>query len=189
MKANDLPPDLQALLKRAFLHLSDRKLPKADLSQLSEWLEGDGWDDVLTGLVSSYIDSSCLLDDFNDEMMLEHSDIENPKRIKASDRMAYARQHIDYLLSTSMDSVHAIPIIFEHEIQAELCFTMYYHPQGGATFGEFELHHRSEEFLERYASQIITDPRDLSDSQIRHLWKKSEAQLKSWEKRSEDHEG
>lgn len=189
MKIDELPLDLQALLKRAFLHLSDRSLPKVDLRPLSEWLEVEGWDDVVTGLVSSYIDSSCLLDDFNDEMLLEHSDIENASLIKASDRIAYARQRIEYLLSTSMDSVHAVPIMFEHEIQAELCFTMYYHPQGGATFGEFELHHRSEEFLERYAGEIITDPRDLSDSQIRHLWKKSEAQLKSWEKRSEDHEG
>ena len=49
-------------------------------------------------------------------------------------------------------------------------------------FGDFELCHSPEEFMKEFDGDLITTPADLSDLQILDLWKKSEAQLKSWRK-------
>jgi hypothetical protein len=178
----DLPLDFKRLLEKNVLHLWDEKYPAPDLTPLGEWLEVEGWDEVVSGLYSSCIYSNTVMTDLNDETLMEHMDIVKRKEIKNSDRISFARNHIEYLLSGSMDSIHSISIEFNDMPPAELCFTMYYHGQGGAMFGDFELCHSTEEFIKEFDGDLITSPADLSDLQILDLWKKSEAQLKSWRK-------
>ena len=176
----EFPRSLHKILEEAVLHLWDDNYPEPDLTPLGKWLEVDGWNEVVTGLFSSCIYASSILEDLNDENLIEYTEVANKKKIKNSDRITFARNHIEHLLSESMDSLHSITIDFEKMPPAELCFTMYYHGQGGAMFGDFELCHSPEEFIKEFDGDLITTPADLSDLQILDLWKKSEAQLKSW---------
>lgn len=178
----DLPLDLKRLLEKNVLHLWNEKYPAPDLTPLGEWLEVEGWDEVISGLYSSCIYSSNVMTYLNDETLMEHIDIVKRKDIKNSDRISFARNHIEYLLSDSMDSIHSISIEFNDMPPADLCFTMYYHGQGGAKFDDFELCHSPEKFIKEFDGDLITSPADLSDLQILDLWKKSEHQLKSWRK-------
>lgn len=177
-----LPSNLAKLLEEAVFHLWDENYPEPDLSILAEWLEAEGWDEVVSGMFSSCIYSSSILDAINDENLLECTDVLSKKKIRNSDRISFARNHIEHLLSESMDSIHSITIGFEHMPPAELCFTIYYHGQGGATFSDFQLCHSTEEFIEQFEGEIVTTPDKLSDLHILNLWKQSEVQLKSWRK-------
>ena len=174
------PVALQKKLEEAALHLWDKSYPEPDLSSMAVWLETDGWDFVVNGLYSSCIYSSVVMNDLDDETLMEHIEVTSRRKIKNSDRILFTKNHIEYLLSDSMDSLHSIPIEFRKMPPAELCFTMYYHGQGGAMFGDFQLCHSSEEFIEQFEGDIILTPDDLSDLQILNLWKQSEEQLKSW---------
>ncbi len=75
------PPNVQKTLDAAVLHLWDKRRPEPDLDSLSEWLEGDGWDDVVSLLVGCCIYTDRIMDDLNDETLLEYSDIADLKKI------------------------------------------------------------------------------------------------------------
>lgn len=181
MYAN-FPKNIKELLNTAINNLWDERVPQPDLSSMSDWLESDGWDDVVSGLTSSCIYTSRILEDFNDENLLEHRDIGNKQNITNDDRIAFARGLIDYLLSDSMDSCHSIPIETDQMPPAVLCFIMYFHPQGGASFYDLRVCHSAEDYLRDCGGEIINDSADLSNSEILGLWRKSEAHLKSWSK-------
>ena len=66
------PPKLQKILDKAVLHLWDKAIPLPDLSSLEEWLETDGWDDVVSGIQGSYIHLSEALEFFNDEVRIPY---------------------------------------------------------------------------------------------------------------------
>lgn len=70
------PPKLQKIIDKAVLHLWDKAIPLPDLSSLEEWLETDGWDDVVSGIQGSYIHLSEALEFFNDEDLMEYVDID-----------------------------------------------------------------------------------------------------------------
>jgi hypothetical protein len=174
------PTDIQSILDAAVLYLWDKRRPEPNLELLTEWLEGDGWDDVVSGLTASCIYTSRILDDMNDENLLEYRDIANQEIITNSDRIEFARCRIESLISDSMDSFHSIPIESKKMPPAELCFTMYYHPQGGASIDGISVCHSHQDYLDECKGEIITDVNDLSNTEILTLWKKSEAELKAW---------
>ena len=120
--------------------------------------------------------------DFNDENLLEHTDIENKQKITNHDRTTFARERINYLLSESLESCHSILIETDQMPPAELCFFMDYHPQGGASFYGLRVCHSAEDYLRDCSGKIISDQAELSNSKILDLWRKSEAHLKSWRK-------
>ena len=177
------PPNVQKTLDAAVLHLWDKRRPEPDFDSLSEWLEGDGWDDVVSLLVGCFIYTDRIMDDLNDENLLEYRDIDNQACITNSDRIEFARDHINHLISDSMDSFHALPVESKNMPPAELCFTMYFHPQGGAYFSGISVCHSHQDYLRACEGDFIIDANDLSDSQILNLWKKSEAKLKAWRKK------
>jgi hypothetical protein len=102
------------------------------------------------------------------------------------DRLIFARGQIEYLLSTSMDSFHSIPIEMKRMPPAEICFTMYFHGQGGATFYGIEVTHSAQDYIESLKGEFILDANDLSDMKFLDLWKKSEPKIKAWRKSSKN---
>ena len=168
---NRFPPALQKIIDEAVLHLWDENFPCPDLNALSGFLEGEGWDLVVEGLSGSCISADELTYVFHDEMLMEYTDITSIDSIKNIDRINFTRGHIEYLISQSMDSFHSIPIEAKKMPPANLCFTMYFHPQGGATFYGFELCHSSEDFIRARKGWLILDANDLSDKDILDLWK------------------
>jgi len=177
------PSNLKTILDAAVLHLWDNRRPQPDLEVLSAWLEGDGWDDVVSALIGGCIYTSRIMDDLNDETLLEYRDITDPKIITNPQRIEFARSRIEHLISDSMDSFHAIPLHSKKMPPAELCFMMDYHPQGGACFSGISVCHSHQDYLDDCDGEIIIDANDLSDVKILALWKKSEADLKAWRKK------
>jgi hypothetical protein len=177
------PPNVQKTLDAAVLHLWDKRRPEPDFDSLSEWLERDGWDDVVSLLVGCCIYTDRIMDDLNDENLLEYRDIENQASITNLDRIEFARDHINHLISDSMNSFHALPVESKNMPPAELCFAMYFHPQGGAYFSGISICHSHQDYLNECNGEIIIDANDLSDLEILALWRKSETQLKAWRKK------
>ena len=103
-----LPPNLQKIIDAAVLHLWDKRMPEPDLTQLIGWLESEGWNDVVKGLIACYVYVSEVIEVLNDETLMEFTDITDRKSIKNSDRIIFARKHIETLISESMDSFHSI---------------------------------------------------------------------------------
>ena len=166
------PPKLQKILDKAVLHLWDKAIPLPDLSSLEEWLETDGWDDVVSGIQGSYIHLSEALEFFNDEVLIEYVDIDQQLRITNDDRISFARNHMEFKISESMDSFHSIAFETKKMPPAVLCITMYYHGQGGAEFHDISVCHSTEDYLQDCCGEIIMDPNDLSDLKIIEMWKK-----------------
>jgi hypothetical protein len=176
------PSNVQKVLESALLHLWDKSRPEPALESLNDWLEGDGWDDVVSGLISSCIYTDRIMDDLNDECLLEYTDIADKYTITNSDRIEFARGRIEYFLSGSMYSVHSIEIDSKTMPPAKLCFTMYYHPQGGASISSLSVCHSHLDYLDE-CDGIIAGARELSDKDILTLWRKSEAKIKAWRKK------
>ena len=166
------PPNLQKSIDAAVLHLWDKRMPEPDLAQLIGWLESEGWNDVVKGLIACYVYVSEVIEVLNDETLMEFTDITERKSIINSDRILFARRHIDSLISSSMDSFHSIPISSKKFPPAELCLTMYFHPQGGADFYDICICHSAEDFVEAVKGELIMDAKDLSDKEILDLWRK-----------------
>ena len=78
----EFPRSLQKILEEGVLHLWDDNYPKPDLTPLGEWLEVDGWNEVVAGLFSSCIYASSILEDLNDENLIEYTEVTNKKKIK-----------------------------------------------------------------------------------------------------------
>lgn len=182
------PPKVRALLNAAVLALQDPARPVPDLSPITEWLEVDGWDYVVNGQVSSYchVDSLAgtndldkLLGFFNDDSLLEYTDIENYSLIKDSDRIEFARSEIARRLEESMDSVHCIPVHSTTVSPAYLCMMVYFHPQGGAFFSNLEVCHSVDDYLKPLKGDIVLDADSLSDKDILQRWHKGKL---SWPK-------
>ena len=165
------PPALQKIIDEAVLHLWDENFPCPDLNALSGFLEVEGWDLVVEGLSGSCISADELTYVFHDEMLMEYTEITSIDSIKNIDRINFTRGHIEHLISQSMDSFHSIPIEAQKMPPANLCFTLFFHPQGGATFYDFELCHSSEDFIQARKGRLILDANDLSDKEILDLWK------------------
>ena len=170
---NRFPPALQKIIDEAVLSLWDQDLPRPDLDALSGFLEVEGWDLVVEGLNGSCISADELTYVFHDEMLMEYTGITSIDSIKNIDRVKFTRGHIEYLISQSMDSFHSITIETQKMPPADLCFIVYFHYQGGATFYDFELCHSSEDFIQARKGSLIVNANDLSDKDILELWKES----------------
>ena len=175
---NRFPPALQKIIDEAVLHLWDENFPCPDLNALSGFLEVEGWDLVVERLNGSCISTDELTYVLNDETLMEYTDTTSIDSITNTDRITFTRRHIEDLLSQSMDSFHSICIETQKMPPADLCFTMYFHPQGGASFYGFELCHSSEDFIQARKGSLILDANDLSDKEILKLWKQSANELK-----------
>lgn len=177
----EFPPEVRALLDQAVLALWDPAQPVPDLSPITDWLEVDGWNYVVGGVVGAYcyVGSRTgpnylgqIVDDLKDDDLLEYSDIANYSRIKNADRIEFARSVIASRLEESMDSIHSIPVLSETMPPADLCMMMYFHPQGGAEFSNLVVCHSIEDYLEPLKGDIVMDANSLSDRDILKLWHK-----------------
>lgn len=172
-KPIEFPPEVRELLDAAVLALWDPARPAPDLSPISEWLEVDGWDYVVNGIVGPYRYLSELADYLDDDYLLDCTDIEKHSLIKNPDRIEFGRSVIASRLDDCMDSIHFIPVDSLSMPPAALCMMMYYHPQGGAEFSDLVLCHSIEDYLESLKGDIVMNADDLSDGDILGLWRKA----------------
>jgi hypothetical protein len=177
----EFPPEVRALLDQAVLALWDPARPDPDLNSITDWLEVEGWDYVVDGLVGAYryVGSRTgpnylgqIVDYLNDDYLLECTDIDNYSRIKNADRIEFARSVIASSLEESMDSIHSIPVLSDTMPPADLCMMMYFHPQGGAEFSNLFVCHSIDDYLEPLKGDIAMDANSLSDRDILKLWRK-----------------
>jgi hypothetical protein len=177
--ATKFPKRLQRLIDDGIRHLWDAKYPEPDLFLLAEWLESEAWDDVVSGLMSCYIDRDRVIEFLNDETLLEYFDINESIGITDEDRIGLARGRIDSLIEDSMCSAHVIDVESKGMPPASLAMTMYFHPQGGAEFYDLTICHSAEDYLASLKPEYILGQSDLSDDEILKLWKKSKARKKA----------
>ncbi len=177
----EFPPEVCTLLDQAVFSLWDPARPVPDLSPITGWLEVEGWDYVVDGLVGSYLYVGSrtgpnylgqIVDYLNDDYLLECTDIDDYSRIKNADRIEFARSDITSRLNESMDSIHRVSVRSDAMPPADLCMMVYFHPQGGAEFSNIVVCHSIDDYLESLKGDIVMDAKSLSDRDILKLWHK-----------------
>lgn len=171
----EFPPEVRSLLDQAVLALWDPARPVPDLSPITDWLEVDGWDHVVNGLVGPYLARESLCEILHDSALREDWDIGQKSRIRNADRIEYARSEIANRLADGMDTIACIPIDSPTMPPADLCMMVdYNHPQGGAQFPDLMVCHSIDDYLESLKGDIVMDADSLSDRDILRLWTKGD---------------
>jgi hypothetical protein len=173
------PKELQILIDDGIRHLWDPKYPDPDLILLADWLESEAWDDIVNGMMGSYIDRDRVIELLDDETLLEYFDIDESTGISDQDRIDFVRGRIHYLFENSMCSIHVIDVESKGMPPASLAMTMYYHPQGGAEFYDLTLCHSAEDYLASLQPECILAQGDISDEEILRRWKRPRAKKKA----------
>lgn len=170
MKTN-CPKPIQEVLDDLIRHLWDQNFPKPNLDSLSEWLEVDGWDDVVDGLHASYVYCDALAEFFNDRVLMDYVDLRDLESITDADRLTYARNRVEFLTQESMDSLHIIEIDSETLPPAVLGVMLYYHGQAGeASFHEIKAAFTPEDYIKSKKGVLVMGNDDLSDEEILQMW-------------------
>ena len=169
---NKIPTNLRPLVDQAICNLWDKNYPLPDLSPLGDWLEVDGWDYVVDGIYSPYVDMEALKEFLSDEMLIEYDYVEYASEITDAIRLEFARQKIDHLLTESMYSMHVIELESKHMPPAVLCVLMYYHGQGGAFFNSIDVDFSAEDYINLVKDDIILYQHYITDSQLLEAWAK-----------------
>ncbi len=177
--ATKFPKKLQLLIDDAIRHLWDPEYPEPDLRLLTEYLEVDAWNDVVSGIVGGYIDRDSLVEFMDDATLMDHIDDDQPQRITDQYRINFARGRLDSLFGETMCSIHAIDVESNAMPPASLCMMVYFHGQGGTSFYDLTICHSVEDYLESLKPETILEQGDLRDDDILKLWKNPRAKLKT----------
>ena len=177
-----LPAHLQAIADKVVDEFIVGNSHPDGLEAIYEWLEIDGWEQLLTDLGAEMALKLHHLAafDFNDNETRWNLDIPDDQSIQDSDRLNWARQRIEYY-QTGEDgyvfvSVHAFPLVSSEGKVAIVGCLIEVHGQAGPVCDWRGLWRTREEFYDALASdgQIWLTPRmgDIPDEVILSLWAK-----------------
>jgi hypothetical protein len=167
----ELPEVLRSLRDAAvaFAHGKIKKLP--DLKPLEDWFEDDGWDDVVMSIQGSVVNlDSVALKYFSNSMLRDYVDVPPKARITKAQKLAYARERLDYEFSQADDSLHAVQISKNPDTYLA-CF-IFGQGQGGWEVDWSGLFTSTDEFirLDQGLHDYFVSSDHISDEKILSLW-------------------
>ena len=151
-----------------------------DMSQLEEWLEGDGyefalkyWKDELVVLDLKKLADS----DFSDSVLCDHEGVDEDE-IDDSLRVEFARSRIEYEFEPGVETyaytIHQLPITDSSDRNAILGYKIQQHGQCGSKLhlhGSFQSEKELLENLRLTGHLLQAEIDDISDALILGLWK------------------
>jgi hypothetical protein len=176
----EFPRSLQKILEEGVLHLWDDNYPKPDLTPLGEWLEVDGWDDLLAAWTNE--DVALNLKEwanfkFSDSSLRDDEGIDDSVAITDQMRVDYARAAISDAVEQSdgydSPSVHSFPIERKDGKQAILGCTVEIHgqtgpvPQWHGVFADKEAYYG---YLRETGFLLHSNVDEISDAEILSFW-------------------
>jgi hypothetical protein len=187
-----LPGSLQTLADKLVGECLAGNSHPEGIEAIYEWLEIDGWDDLISDLGDEMALKLYYLADleFNDNETRWNLDIPDDQEVQDSDRLNWARQRIDYF-QTGDDgyvfvSVHAYPLVSSDGKIAIVGCLVEIHGQAGPVCDWWGLWKSREDFYDALGSdgQIWLSPRmgEIPDDVILSMWakpaKKKQAKMK-----------
>lgn len=181
MNPYSLPDSLLPVCNEAVEHAHGRGSVPKGLSKLKQWLEGDGWDELL----AAWVDERMALriqekshGFFSDAELRAYEGLDKAEELSNDVRVAYARERITEWSEDddgyTYPSVHSFSISGRDGQTAVVGYLVEIHGQGGPAPVYCGLFKDADSFSEhlRGLGMVLSDEiDDLSDEAILKLWK------------------
>jgi len=107
-----IPDSLQALAKAAVRGVFKKSLPEPDLKPLHDWFKDIGWDEIVMSAQGGCTTLEDISEQFFYDELIEKDPGLGAHRSLITDemRLLFARERIDFQLSQTEDSVHAVEL-------------------------------------------------------------------------------
>lgn len=174
MSTVEVPKELESLRDAAvaFAHGKLKKCP--ELYALQDWFEnGDGWDDVVMSTQGGAVHLGSVADTyFSNSMLRGYVDVPSKSRITKAQKLAYARERLDYEFSQVDDSLHAVQI--SHDPVTYLACFIFGQGQGGWVVDWIGPINSTEELtrLDEGWCDYFVSSDQISDEKILSLWRR-----------------
>jgi hypothetical protein len=178
--AIDIPSSLQDLAKSAVEKVFIKNLRITDLKPLYEWFENDGWDDLVMSVQGGCVYLEQVADHwFYDDLLKEDLDLDSGEvSITDEMRISFARMRLDFDLSQTDDSIHAVELKVPGLPSVFLDCLIKGQGQGGWEVEWGRAFKTLPELLNSYGDMVVMDSKTISDNKILKLWRANERKLK-----------
>lgn len=172
MSTVEVPQELESLRDAAvaFAHGKLKKCP--DLEPLQEWFEnGDGWDHVVMSVQGGAVCLESVAETYFSNLMLrDYVDVLPKARITKAQKLAYARERLEYDFSQTDDSLHAVKI--SNDPATYLACFIFGQGQGGWVVEWLGLFKSTDELtrLDEGCNGYFVSSDHISDDEILRLW-------------------
>lgn len=153
----------------------------AGLEEIYEWLEVDGWDDLIADFEEQdALNISYLAEHrFTDSQLRDQAGLDDKDKVLDSDRLTYANEVIEYSMSGDdghvLASLHAFPLVSSTGQVAFVGCMIAIHGQGGPHCDWWGLWESKESFYNAVAKSgdywVTPLMGDVSDEAILKRWK------------------
>lgn len=172
MSTVEVPQELESLRDAAvaFAHGKLKQCP--DLEPLHDWFEnGGGWDEIAMSVEGGVVNlESVALKYFSNSMLRDYEVVSPKGRISKAQKLAYARERLNYELSQIDDSLHAVQI--SNDPDTYLACLIFGQGQGGWEVNWIGLFKSTEELtrLDEGWNDYFVSSAHISDEKILSLW-------------------
>jgi len=167
-----LPHALHNLAAKVINSVVNGSLPLPDLKPIENWLEDDGWDEVVRSVQGSCVYLDHIASDFfNDDCIREHLDSDDV-HITDEMRIQFGHTFIDDRLEQSEDTVHAVELNVSPHPSVFLDCMIIGQGQGGWLLEWGTVYKSVHELLESYKKldAVIGSSAEVSNKKILELW-------------------
>jgi hypothetical protein len=175
--ALEIQSDLQSLSAKVIESLADSNKAMPDLQPLHDWLENDEWDEIVMSILGQFVYLDHIADTFfYDACLRDYIDIDEDE-ITDQIRIDFAREKIDYAISISEDSVHAIHLYLDQSSSFYLLCVINGQGQGGWEVEWGYVYKTIDELMASFDNYLLIDNHSASDTDIIKLWKETESAI------------
>lgn len=168
----EVPEELRSLRDSAVAYAHGKRKTCPDLEPLQDWFEnGGGWDDIAMSVEGGVVNlESVALKYFSNSMLRDYEDVSAKGRISKALKLAYARERLNYELSQTDDSLHAVQI--SNDPDTYLACFVFGQGQGGWEVDWIGLLNSTEELtrLDEGCYDYFVSSDHISDEKILSLW-------------------
>jgi hypothetical protein len=172
MSIVEVPQELKSLRDDAvaFAHGKIKECP--DLGPLEVWFEnGDGWDHVVMSVLGGVVCVESVAETyFSNSMLRDYVDVLPKARITKAQKLTHARERLEYYLSQTDDSLHAVKI--NNAPDTYLACFIFSQGQGGWDVNWLGVFKSTDELtrLDEGCNGYFVSSDHISDEEILRLW-------------------
>lgn len=169
-----IPSNLRELSADVIKSLADSNMAMPDLQALHVWLENEGWDEVVMSILGQFVYLDHIADRFfYDSCLKEYIDI-GQDEITDQIRVDFAREKIDYAISISEDSIHAIHLSLDQSSSFFLLCVINGQGQGGWDIEWGYVFQNIDELMASLDTHMLIDTKSATNEELLKLWKETE---------------
>ena len=167
----EVPEELRSLRDAAVAYAHGKRKTCPDLKPLEDWFEDDGWDHVVMSVQGGAICLESVAETyFSNSMLRDYVDVLPKARITKAQKLAYARERLEYDFSQTDDSLHAVKI--SNDPDTYLACFIFGQGQGGWVVEWLGLFKSTDELthLDEGCNGYFVSSDHISDDEILRLW-------------------